>query len=191
MGDLEFRGCARPITEEFNLAGNYNKEDVLQAEFYRTSNFAQFLGGNILRLLRAQKKQSLPEITQCTFFRKRIGYQKKKEGFEAPWEQKYGFRGDHPAFYYLSPWEFVQWWYWDRLRAPTTDNRTEWTEAGLEYRALNAGNRQSEAPRAGEHYTVKQCMDLALPSNRRPLQIKLLYGVPIRTSEYLLFVLHV
>ena len=183
LGDLEFRGCARPITEEFNLAGNYHKHDVLQAEFYRTSNFVQFLGGNILRLLRAQKKETLPETTQCTFFRKRVGYVKKKEGFEAPWEQKYGFRGDHPAFYYLSPWEFVQWWYWDRLRPPTTDNRTEWTEAGLEYMALNAGNKQSEAPRAGEHYTVKECTDLLLPSSRRRLRTRILTWVPeIRLS---------
>ena len=163
LGDLEFRGCARPITEEFNLAANYNKEDVLQAEFYRTANFAQFLGGNILRLLRAQKKQSSPQSLQCTFFRKRIGYQKKKQGFEAPWEHKYGFRGDHPGFYYLSPWEFTQWWYCDRLQSPSTDSRTEWTEAGLEYKKLNAGNNQAEAPRAVEHYTVKTCMDLVIP----------------------------
>ena len=174
LGDLEFRGCARPITEEFNLAGNYHKHDVLQAEFYRTSNFVQFLGGNILRLLRAQKKQTSPETTQYTFFRKRVGYVKKKEGFEAPWEQKYGFRGDHLAFYYLSPWEFVQWWYCDRLRPPTTDNRTEWTEAGLEYKALNVGNKDAEAPRAGEHYVVKNCMDFARASCRRPLQTKYL-----------------
>ena len=174
LGDLEFRGCARPITEEFNLAGNYHKHDVLQAEFYRTSMAKQFLGGNILRELRTQKKETSPEKTQCTFFRKRPGYTKKKEGFEAAWVDKYGFRGDHPAFYYLSPWEFVQWWYWDRLRSPTTDNRTEWTEAGLEYMALNAGNKQAEAPRAGEHYTVKDCMDVTLPSSRRPLRTKFL-----------------
>ena len=134
----------------------------------------QFLGGNILRLLRAQKKETLPETTQCTFFRKRVGYVKKKEGFEAPSEQKYGFRGDHPAFYYLSPWAFVQWWFWDRLGPPTTDNRTEWTEAGLEYKALNVGNKDAEAPRAGEHYVVKNCMEFARASSRRPLQTKYL-----------------
>ena len=167
LGDLEFRGCARSITEEFNLAGNYNKDDVMQAEFYRTSNYEQFLGGNILRELRKHKKETSEETTQYTFLRKRIGFMKRKVGFEAPIEQKYGFRGDHPAFYYLSPWEFVQWWYCDRLRAPTTDNRTEWTEAGLEYKALNVGNKDAEAPRAGEHYVVKNCMDFARASCRR------------------------
>ena len=118
-----------------------------------------------------------------TFIGKRLGYMKMKEGFEAPWEQKYGFRGDHPAFYYLSPWEFVQWWYCDRLGPPTRDIRTEWTEAGLEYRALTAGNKQAEAPRAGEHYIVKDCMDFALSSFRRPLRTKLVYAVTISTSN--------
>ena len=108
------RRLKSPSLKKKHALANYNKDDVLQAEFYRTSNFAQFLGGNILRLLRAQKKQSLSESTQCTFFRKRIGFEKRKEGFEAPWEAKYGFRGTHPAFYYLSPWEFTQWWYCDR-----------------------------------------------------------------------------
>ena len=127
----------------------------------------QFLGGNILRLLRAQKKETLPETTQCTFFRKRVGYVKKKEGFEAPWEQKYGFRGDHPAFYYLSPSEFVQWWYCDRLKPPTSDNRTQWTEAGLAFRAQNVGIKEAEAPRAGEHYIVKDSQDRNPCSSRR------------------------
>ena len=79
LGDLEFRGCARPITEEYNLAANYNQDDVLQAEYYRTFTSSQFLGGNILRLLRSQKKTSSAEITHYTFFRKRVGYTKKKK----------------------------------------------------------------------------------------------------------------
>ena len=168
LGDLEFRGCARPITEEFNLAGNYHKNDVLQAEFYRTSEFDQFFGGNILRLLRNLKKETLSETKQSVTVRKRVGYEKKKEGFQAPWEMKYGFRGNHPALYYLSAWEFTQWWFCDRLRPPTTDTRTEWTEAGLEYMALNAGNKEAEAPRAGKHYVVKPCLELPLQHCHRP-----------------------
>ena len=183
LGDLEFRGCARPITEEFNLAGNYDEDDVLQAEFYRTSECQQFLGGNILRELKRQKNQTSEKATQYTFIGKRPGYQKVKEGFEAPWEQKYGFRGDHPAFYYLSPWEFVQWWYWDRLGPPTRDVRTEWTEAGLEYRALTAGKKDAEAPRAREHYVVKECMDFAVSTFRRSSRTKLVYAININPSN--------
>ena len=160
LGDLEFRGCARPITEEFNLAGNYHKNDVLQAEFYRTSKDIQFLGGNILRLLRAQQEHISTGNKQCTFIRKRVGYMKKREGFEASAEHKYGYRGAHLAFYYLSPWEFVQWWHCERLRPPTSDDRTEWTEAGVEYCIANAGNQQREAPRAGIHYSVKDSADV-------------------------------
>ena len=168
LGDLEFRGCARPITEEYNLAANYNQDDVLQAEYYRTFASNQFLGGNILRLLRSQKKTSSAEITHYTFFRKRVGYTKKKGGFEAPWEQKYGFRGDHSGFYYLSPWEFTQWWFCDRLGSPTSDKRTEWTEEGLAFKARNADvpPKLRESPTAGLHYRVKDSLDLTLFSNR-------------------------
>ena len=43
FGDLEFRGHIRPITEEFNLAGNYDQQDVCNAEFYRTYGTQSFL----------------------------------------------------------------------------------------------------------------------------------------------------
>ena len=36
LGDLEFRGHVRPITEELNLAANYHQDDVCNAEFDRT-----------------------------------------------------------------------------------------------------------------------------------------------------------
>ena len=62
-----------------------------------------FLGGAILRLLRSEEKQTSTQSTQCTFFRKRIEYMKKKEGFETPWEHNDGFRSDPHAFYYLRP----------------------------------------------------------------------------------------
>ena len=42
LGDLEFRGHVRPITEEFNLGANYHQQDVRNAEFYRTFRTATF-----------------------------------------------------------------------------------------------------------------------------------------------------
>ena len=36
LGDLEFRGHVRPVTEELNLAGHWNPTDVKSAEFTRT-----------------------------------------------------------------------------------------------------------------------------------------------------------
>ena len=79
FGDLEFRGSVRPITEEFNLAGNYDKHDVMNAEFYRTSQFAQFSGGNILRLLRYRKGNASEEDDAVICLRKLVGYVKKKD----------------------------------------------------------------------------------------------------------------
>ena len=56
LGDLEFRGHVRPITEEFNLAANYEKSDVCNAEFYRTFGTAVFYGSNLLGRLKAEKQ---------------------------------------------------------------------------------------------------------------------------------------
>ena len=58
LGDLEFRGHVRPITEEFNLAANFHKGDVCHAEFYRTFCTATFFGAGLLRRLRAEKEAS-------------------------------------------------------------------------------------------------------------------------------------
>ena len=164
FGDLEFRGSARPITEEFNLAGNHDQKDVMNAEFYRTSQFAQFSGSNILRLLRFRKGKASTEGETVVCLQKRVGYMKKKELFDAAPEHKYGHRGNNAALLYLSPWEFCQWWYVERLKPPRAgvshvNDRTIWTEAGLEYMEQNAGNKQAEAPKAGEHFVVKDCSD--------------------------------
>ena len=56
VGDLEFRGHVRPITEEFNLAANYVQDDVCNAEFYRTFVSATFQGAELLRRLSAEKQ---------------------------------------------------------------------------------------------------------------------------------------
>ena len=160
LSDLEYRGSVRPITEEFNLASNFRHDDVMNAEFYRTSHFKQFYGGNILRLLRSWKASSPQPESKHLFIRKRVGYTKKHDVWDASTEHKYGYRGDNPAFYYLSPWEFCQWWIVDRLKSPTSDKRTEWTEEGIQYCMDNKDNRQPEAPKAGKHYVVIDSADL-------------------------------
>ena len=60
LGDLEFRGHARPITEEFNLAANYHEQDVRNAEFYHTFGTATFHGAALLQRLRAEQKKRRP-----------------------------------------------------------------------------------------------------------------------------------
>ena len=49
LGDLEFRGHARPAIEEFNLAANHDSSDVTKAEFLRTFATDTFLGAELLR----------------------------------------------------------------------------------------------------------------------------------------------
>ena len=49
LGDLEFRGHARPATEEFNLAANHDNSDVTKAEFLRTFATTTFPGAQLLR----------------------------------------------------------------------------------------------------------------------------------------------
>ena len=49
LGDVEFRGHARPATEEFNLAANHDDSDVTRAEFLRSFVTHTFCGGDLLR----------------------------------------------------------------------------------------------------------------------------------------------
>jgi len=59
LGDLEFRGHARPATEEFNLAANHDKSDVTKAEFLRTFASTLFFGGQLL-----QREEQLRKRTE-------------------------------------------------------------------------------------------------------------------------------
>ena len=110
LGDLEFRGHTRPITEEFNLAANYNEIDVCNAEFYRTFGSASFCGRELLTRLRAAKEELKNADTKAAPIRKRAGYQRLGNKFFISLEEAYGYRGNAPAVYYLSPWEFTALW---------------------------------------------------------------------------------
>ena len=61
FGDLEFRGHARPSTEEFNLAANSHPHDVTAAEFIRTFRVQSFHGSHLLMREKHEKDvQSKP-----------------------------------------------------------------------------------------------------------------------------------
>ena len=48
-----------------------------------------------------------------------------------PHESLYGMRCNHPDLFFLSPWEFCQWFNARRLQAPSESNSlTIWTEVG-------------------------------------------------------------
>ena len=162
LGDLEFRGHVRPATEEFNLAGNRHPQDVMNAEFIRTFRTQSFCGGNLLKRLTEEK--SALEGTYETHSRVPRIYKGKKlsSAMSVAFEELYGFRGCHPHLYYLSPWEFTKWWSAEPLKSPDEYikageiPKTEWTAAGVQHCAKDKGDKTKEAPKAGEHYKVRE-----------------------------------
>jgi hypothetical protein len=57
LGDLEFRGHARPSTEETNLSANSHPQDVTAAEFIRTYMTQSFAGNQLLNREKHEKKK--------------------------------------------------------------------------------------------------------------------------------------
>ena len=96
LGDLEFRGHVRPITEEFNLAANFLEEDVCNAEFYRTFPSATFQGAALLRRLRAEK-QALDSSKQLQRLTRPVGSRQSSDKFHISLEDAYGYRGNTPC----------------------------------------------------------------------------------------------
>ena len=66
LGDLEFRGHARPATEEFNLASNHDNHDVTKAEFLRTFATRTFSGAELLRREEHLQKLRLKQTEEKT-----------------------------------------------------------------------------------------------------------------------------
>ena len=64
---------------------------------------------------------------------------RQQSAFSIPFEEVYGFRGRHDAFYYLSPWEFTKWWSVEYLKPPFVyernfeESKTKWADGGQEY----------------------------------------------------------
>ena len=160
LGDLEYRGHVRPATEEFNLAGNYKEKDILAAEFIRTFLTSNFYGGELLRRWRQLKEDGAGINKTCPRIPLTDG--RRREGAQMSFTDTYGYRGADPRFLYLSPWEFTKWWLREPLRQPEWYVRkklaplTQWTESGLEYKALLADDKSKSlsAPKPGTHYVV-------------------------------------
>ena len=105
----------RTGTEEFLLASQYRKNDELAAEFIRTFRHTFFHGLHYIKRYDAlsQSHETVPMSTLLP-----------KAAYAADVVDQtslYGFRGTDPRVRYLSPWEFIQWWFPHRLRAPSSD----------------------------------------------------------------------
>ena len=74
------------------------------------------------------------------------------------------YRGSDSRLHYLSPWEFTKWWEREELRHPDWYKskqqapRTQWTEAGLAYKAELAADEEKvlPSPKPGTHYVVME-----------------------------------
>jgi len=160
LGDLEYRGHVRPATEEFNLAGNHRPEDLMNAEFIRTFMSQSFCGGYLLNRLKYEKGTQGTNYTVVSKVPLPHKFAKKKTTMTIAFEEVYGFRGNHPCLYYLSPWEFTKWWIHEALLQPSAYEaakeppRTEWTLEGLQYREKTMHDPGAAAPEPGVHYIV-------------------------------------
>ena len=162
LGDLEFRGHVRPITEEFNLASNYKADDACNAEFNRTFPTIHFCGFALLQQLRAEKGNLDGKFEAAIPIRKPLGTRSSGDEFHITLEKAYGYRGNAPAVYHLSPWEFTAHWYLEYLKPPSSyssNAKTTWTNSGVAYQKILKGDKKAPAPTPGEHYVVVDCSD--------------------------------
>ncbi len=114
---LESKGILRTATEEFALASKYHASDRLAAEFIRTCREESFDGRKFLervegiaaRTASVEMKILLPDAKHATLALDVVSM--------------YGFRPQDSLLWYLSPFEFVQWFFCHRLRAPAKDTR--------------------------------------------------------------------
>ena len=112
---LESKGILRTGTEEMALSAKFHATDKLAAEFVRTCREETFPGRKFLERVEGIAAQAdkievnilLPAAARAT----------------PPLDvvSVYGFRPQHPALWYLSPFEFVQWFIVHKLRAPGKD----------------------------------------------------------------------
>ena len=109
---LESKGILRTGTEEFLLSSRYKPHDELAAEFIRTFRHQLFHGLYFVKRYEALKS----------------GDERVSTNFQVPRNDNkhvvadhvalYGFRGGDKDMFFLSPWEFVQWYQPHAIRAP-------------------------------------------------------------------------
>ena len=147
---VESKGILRTCTEEFMLSSQYKPHDPLSAEFIRTFRHQNFLGKYYLDRYDAlhQKKGSVDV---------RLLMPRNGCGQDVPDQVAlYGFRDLTPNLFFLSPWEFCQWYKPHRLRAPSK-NYPPWTKFTATGRArLKEEGSQNISWRPGVDFVVNE-----------------------------------
>ena len=100
---LETKGILRSALEEFMLSSMYKAHDELAAEFLRTCRHEQLLGCKLLELYDGMaSEEGLREtISSLSKHSRRTA--------KTDSQSVYGYRPQHPDTWFLSPWEFCQW----------------------------------------------------------------------------------
>ena len=122
---LEPKGILRSAPEEFMHAALYKPTDELASEFIRTFRHQYFWGLPLLKRFEAMHNAAEYEDVS-TRLPKHGEQQEITDSVTA-----YGFRPPAPDMFYLSPWEFCQWFYAERILEPTESfPYSQWTSAG-------------------------------------------------------------
>ena len=120
----------RVAAEEFLLAIRFKKHDELAAEFIRSFRHCEFPGKTYLTRYEAARCELDAEVS----FAVPKGPFQKNVSDDA---SLYGFRSTHPNIFFLSPWEFWQWYFVHKLRAPTEEyGLTCLTMAGMQKKKI-------------------------------------------------------
>ena len=109
FGDLEFRCSARPMTEEFMLAGFGDLHEPTSAECIRSFPVTPFVGADWLQVLDAAFE-----------LYHKVGGANRRPKAEFKTAEIYGWRGRDIRVHFLSPWEFVKWWTVQKLQPPSS-----------------------------------------------------------------------
>ena len=122
---LEPKGVLRMAPEEFMLSSMYKAHDPLSAEFIRTFRHEFFYRRQLLE--RYEYLQTKVSRMTVSMLLPKVG----KGHVSTDAASLYGFRPQHSDSFYLSPWEFCQWFKAVRLERPSaTYDLSIWTPAG-------------------------------------------------------------
>ena len=117
MQDFQMRSMVRTAPEEWNLASHWHDQDPQTAEFVRTYMSQDFPGIQlVLRLEMEERNTDTREVRKVV--PRKHGLHSGPHDQLRNWIDFYGYRGRHPAVFYLSPWELVMHWEVLPLRRP-------------------------------------------------------------------------
>ena len=102
LADFQHRSMVRTAPEEWNLAAHWHDQDPMAAEFVRSYRSIHFPGVQLLaRLEMEERKQEGKEIKKVLPIAHGRG--SGPEDCARHFVDFYGYRGSHPAIFYLNP----------------------------------------------------------------------------------------